>query len=182
VAKQILRAREAGVPLKQQVVLVRSSHDSDQLEVELTSRNIPYKKFGGLKFLESAHVKDLLSVLRFCVNPRNRIAASRVFELLPGIGSTTAAKILDEIDAEGGKVIRVLKRFAVLKQAAEDWPALVKLIARLRKTENWRAEFELLRTWYEPHLQRLHDDAEIRAADIAQLQQIAPDTVHGKDF
>jgi DNA helicase-2/ATP-dependent DNA helicase PcrA len=173
VAKQILKAREAGVPLKQQAVLSRSSYHSAQLEIELTSRNIPYKKYGGLKFLESAHVKDLLSVLRFCVNPRNRMAGSRVLELLPGIGSGIAAKILDEIDAEGGKVIRVLNRFAVPKKAAEDWPALVKLIARLRKTENWPAEFELLRRWYEPHLQRLHDDAEIRAADIAQLQQIA---------
>jgi ATP-dependent DNA helicase UvrD/PcrA len=112
-------------------------------------------------------------VLRFCVNPKNRMAGSRALELLPGIGSSTAAKILDEIDAEGGKVIRVLRRFAVPKQAAEDWPAFVKLIARLRKTENWPAEFELLRNWYEPHLQRLYDDAEIRAADIGQLQQIA---------
>jgi ATP-dependent DNA helicase UvrD/PcrA len=92
---------------------------------------------------------------------------------LPGIGPSTAAKILDEIAAEGGKVIRVLKHYAVPKATAEDWPAFVTLIACLRKAENWPTEFEPLRTWYEPHLLPLYDDAEARAADIAQLQQIA---------
>jgi DNA helicase II / ATP-dependent DNA helicase PcrA len=68
----------------------------------------------------------------------------------------------------------VLKRFAVPKQAAQDWAAFVRLIDRLRRVKDWPAEFEPLRTWYEPHLRRLYDDAEIRAADILQLQQIAP--------
>ena len=172
VARQILKAREAGVPLKDQAVLFRASHHSDQLEIELARHKIPFVKWGGLKFLEAAHVKDVVSVLRWCANPRDRVAGFRVVQLLPGIGPSTAAKILDKIAAER-KVVEVLKRFAVPKAAAEDWPAFVKLIARLRKTENWPAEFELLRTWYEPHLQRLYDDAEIRAADIAQLQQIA---------
>ncbi len=171
-ARQILKAREAGVALKRQAILFRASRHSGQLELELASRNIPYKKYGGARFFDLAHVKDVISVLRFCVNPRNRMAGSRILELLPGIGSSTAAKILDEIDAEGGEIIRVL-RLAVPKQAAEDWPAFVKLIARLRKAENWPAEFELVRSWYEPHLQRLYDDAEIRAADLVQLQQIA---------
>jgi ATP-dependent DNA helicase UvrD/PcrA len=67
----------------------------------------------------------------------------------------------------------VLKQCVVPKQTAEDWPAFVALISRLRKAENWPAEFEPLRTWYEPHMQRLYDDAETRAADIAHLQQIA---------
>ena len=172
VARQILKAREAGVPLKDQAVLFRASHHSDQLEIELARHKIPFVKWGGLKFVEAAHVKDVVSVMRWCANPRDRVAGFRVVQLLPGIGPSTAAKILDKIAAER-KVVEVLKRFAVPKAAAEDWPAFVKLIARLRKTENWPAEFELLRTWYEPHLQRLYDDAEIRAADIAQLQQIA---------
>ncbi len=172
VAQQILKAREAGVPLKEQVVLFRSSYHSAQLEIELARCNIPYVKYGGLKFLEASHVKDVISILRWCTNPRDRVAGFRVLKLLPGIGPSTAAKILDKIAAER-KVVGVLERFVVPKATAEDWPAFVTLIARLRKTANWPAEFELLRTWYQPQLLRLYDDAEAREADIAQLQQIA---------
>ena len=78
VAQQILKAREAGVPLKEQAVLFRASHHSAQLEIELARRNIPFRKFGGLKFLEVAHVKDVISVLRWCHNPRDRVAGFRV--------------------------------------------------------------------------------------------------------
>jgi DNA helicase-2/ATP-dependent DNA helicase PcrA len=113
-----------------------------------------------------------VSVLRWCENPRDRVAGFRVLQLLPGIGPSTAAKILDTIAAER-KVVDVLKQFAVPKQTAEDWPAFVRLVGRLRKTPNWPAEFEPLRTWYEPHLQRLYEEADTRSADIAQLQQIA---------
>ncbi len=174
VAKQILKSREEGVPLKEQAVLVRAGHHSARLEIELDRRKIPYVKHGGLKFLEAAHIKDVISVLRWCENAKDRAAGFRVLKLLPGIGPSTAAKILDEIAAEGGKVIRVLKRFAVPKATRDNWPAFRRLIAGLRKTENWPAEFELLRHWYEPHLPRLYDDdPDARAADIAQLQQIA---------
>jgi DNA helicase-2/ATP-dependent DNA helicase PcrA len=172
VARRILKAREAGVALKQQSVLFRASHHSAQLEIELGRRNIPFIKFGGLKFLEAAHVKDVVSVLRWCANPRDRVAGFRVLQLLPGIGPSTAAKILDRIAAEH-KVVGVLKASVVPKQAAQDWPAFVTLIGRLRKAKNWSAEFEPLRAWYEPHLHRLYDDGDTRAPDIAQLQQIA---------
>jgi len=77
VAQEILASREAGVPLKDQAVLFRASHHSAQLEIELTRRNIPFVKYGGLKFLEAAHVKDVLSVLRWCENPRDRVAGFR---------------------------------------------------------------------------------------------------------
>ena len=112
VAQRILKAREAGVPLKQQAVLFRASHHSAQLELELARRNIPFVKYGGLKFFEAAHVKDVVSVLRWCDNPRDRVAGFRILQLLPGIGPSTAAKILDRIAAER-KVVDVLKRFAV---------------------------------------------------------------------
>src|SRR6185295_14787875 len=90
VVTHILERRERGTALRRQAVLFRSSHHSDGLELELVRRNIPYVKYGGLKFLEAAHVKDLLSVLRWADNPKNRIAAFRALQLLPGVGPATA--------------------------------------------------------------------------------------------
>jgi len=80
------RRREIGGSLKRHAILFRSSHHSDVLEVELSKRNIPFVKYGGLKFLEAAHVKDMMSVLRWADNPRNSVAGFRVLKLLPGIG------------------------------------------------------------------------------------------------
>jgi ATP-dependent DNA helicase UvrD/PcrA len=139
VAQRILEAREAGVPLKEQIVLFRASHQSAQLEIELARRNIPFVKWGGLKFLEAAHIKDVVSVLRWCENPRDRLAGFRTLQLLLGIGPSTAGKILDRIAAER-KVVDVLKRFAVPKQAAQEWPAFIRLIDRLRSVKDWPAD------------------------------------------
>ncbi len=119
VVEQILKARETGVPLKEQAVLFRASHHSAQLELELDRRKIPYVKYGGLKFLEAAHIKDVISVLRWCENAKDRVAGFRVLKLLPGIGPSTAAKILHEIAAEGEKAVRVLRRFTVPKATRE---------------------------------------------------------------
>jgi hypothetical protein len=95
VAERILEYRETGIALKSQAVLFRSSSHSAQLELELTRRDIPFVKFGGLKFLEAAHVKDILCVLRWAENPRSRMAGFRVARLLPGIGPATASKLID---------------------------------------------------------------------------------------
>src|SRR5262249_57591495 len=84
IVDRILANREAGMELRDQAVLMRASHHSSQLEVELTQRSIPFVKYGGLKFLEAAHVKDVVSVLRWAENPRDQVAALRVLKLLPG--------------------------------------------------------------------------------------------------
>jgi DNA helicase-2/ATP-dependent DNA helicase PcrA len=86
IVERVLENRESGSKLKQQAVLFRASHHSGPLELELTRRNIPFVKFGGLKFLDSAHVKDMLALLRFAQNPRDRIAGFRLMQLLPGVG------------------------------------------------------------------------------------------------
>src|SRR5712691_10128903 len=173
VAQQILNAREAGVLLKSQAALFRASHHSAQLEIELTRRNIPFVKYGGLKFLEAAHVKDVLSILRWCDNPRDRVAGFRAVQLLPGIGPSTAAKILDQVQAEP-HATDVLYDIKVPKAAAQDWPAFAKLVEQMRQGKTtWPGEFELVQEWYAPHLDRIYDDAPSRAADVAQLGQIA---------
>jgi DNA helicase-2/ATP-dependent DNA helicase PcrA len=90
VADSVLDHREAGIALRRQAVLFRAAHHSDLLEIELGRRNIPFVKYGGLKFLEAAHVKDVLAILRWAENPRDGVAAFRALQLLPGIGPATA--------------------------------------------------------------------------------------------
>ena len=97
IAEKVIEIREGGSTLKQQAVLFRASHHSGPLEIELTRRNVPFVKFGGLKFLDSAHIKDLLALLRFIENPRDRVAGFRVLQLLPGVGPTSAQRVLDHI-------------------------------------------------------------------------------------
>ena len=98
---RVLEARERGVDLRRQAVLFRNADHSDVLELELMRRNMPFVKYGGLKFLEAAHVKDLLAVLRWADNPRNRIAAFRVLQLLPGMGPANAQRACDAFEAAG---------------------------------------------------------------------------------
>src|SRR5215213_5426171 len=171
VVERVLENREAGLPLKSQAVLFRTSHHSDTLEFELTRRNIPFVKFGGLKFLEAAHVKDVLAVLRFAENPRDRVAGFRVTQLVPGIGPASAARILDRLAAPDPAAM--LATYAPPRAGAE-WQSFAALFEQLlRRACAWPGEFEQVRRWYEPHLERLHDDAVARAADLAQLEQIA---------
>ena len=171
VIAEVLAAREAGVLLRRQAVLFRSSHHSDFLEVELVRRNIPYVKYGGLKFLEAAHVKDLLAVLRWAENPRNRIAAFRVLQLLPGMGPAHSDRCLAAFAAEGG--LRAgLAAFAAPAAARADWPSLVDLYGALASAP-WPGQVERVRDWYRPHLERRYDAAAVRAGDIEQLVRIA---------
>src|SRR5205807_1502566 len=97
IVERILENRESGTILKQQAVLFRTSHHSGPLEVELTRRNIPFVKFGGLKFLDSAHVKDILAVLRFAQNPRDKVAGFRLMHLIPGVGPSSAHRVLEQM-------------------------------------------------------------------------------------
>jgi DNA helicase-2/ATP-dependent DNA helicase PcrA len=173
VVEKVLESREQGLALKTQAVLFRASHQSGPLEVELTRRNIPFVKFGGLKFLEAAHIKDMLAFLRWAENPRDRVAGFRVVQLLPGAGPATAARVLERV-VENADAVAALGDIKLPVAAAEHWPAFVEAVRLVRgRAAGWPAELDLVRRWYEPHLHRIHEDAMLREADLLQLLQIA---------
>ncbi len=149
-------ARSRCCSLKSQAVLFRTSSHSAALELELTRRQIPFVKFGGLKFLEAAHVKDMLAILRFAQNPRGRMAGFRVLQLIPGIGPAHATRLLQAMDVAADPCA-ALDDFQVPANAAAPWQAFVQLYRALRHPGNvWPADMDLAKRWYGPHLERLH--------------------------
>ncbi|MGH8688668.1 MAG: ATP-dependent helicase, partial [Burkholderiales bacterium] len=164
VVTRVLEAREDGMDLKRQAVLFRSSHHSDVLELELVRRNIPYVKYGGLKFLEAAHVKDALAVLRWADNPKNRVAAWRALQLLPGVGPKGADRAWTAFEAGShgwGTLSTPSKVFDSLLQELGD-PAAP-----------WSGQMQRVREWYAPLMETRYDAPEVRAADLVQLERIA---------
>ncbi len=173
VVSRVLEARERGIALKRQAVLFRSSHHSDLLELELVRRNIPYVKYGGLKFLEAGHVKDMLAVLRWADNPKNRLSAFRVLQLMPGMGPANAGRCFTHFEASGHDW-RALASFNAPALASEAWPAFAALMLALGAPEvPWEGQVGRVRDWYEPHLDRLYEAAQVRAGDLQQLERIA---------
>jgi DNA helicase-2/ATP-dependent DNA helicase PcrA len=173
VVAQVLEAREHGVMLKRQAVLFRSAHHSDVLELELVRRNIPYVKYGGLKFLEAAHVKDLLAVLRWADNPKNRVSAFRALQLLPGMGPAGAGRCFCRFEA-AGHAWHSLRAFEAPPFAREAWTAFAELMCALGPADgHWHGQVGRVREWFEPHLERIYDAAQARAGDLMQLERVA---------
>ena len=173
VTDKILEHRETGILLKAQAVLFRASHHSAQLEIELTRRNIPFVKFGGLKFLEAAHIKDVLAFLRWAENPRDRVAGFRVIQLLPGVGPATAGRLLERL-AESTNTLQAINGFHPQPSAAEHWRTFCETFGLVAgNAVSWPAELDLVCRWYLPHLEGMYDDAVVRQADLVQLAQIA---------
>ena len=176
VVTAILANRELGMELREQAVLFRGSHHSDRLELELVRRNIPYVKYGGLKFLEAAHVKDLLSILKWAENPKNEVAAFRVLKLLPGMGPATAARCFEALAVNDHR-FSALREFRPPAAAAPEWPAFVDLLEGLATSgidaAGWQTQLTAVRKWYQPQLERLYDNIDTREADLEQLEQIS---------
>ena len=173
VCAEVLKRREASVPLKRQAVLFRSASHSDILEVELTKRKIPYVKYGGLKFLEAAHIKDLLGVLRWADNPRNALAAFRTLQLLPGMGPVNARAALDHFEA-GGASFAALAGFKPPQTSAVDWERLVTLLQALADPQRpWPGQVNLVREWYRAHFERLYEQFHTRMGDLEQLELLS---------
>jgi DNA helicase-2/ATP-dependent DNA helicase PcrA len=173
VCQQILQRREAGTSLRRQAVLFRSASHSDLLEVELVRRKIPFVKYGGLKFLEAAHVKDVIAVLRWADNPRNTLAAFRVLQLLPGMGPVNARWTVDALTEAGG-AITSLRGIKVPAASDRDFKRLVDLMETLADPNRaWAGQMRLVREWYQPHLERIFEHFHTRIGDLDQLEQLS---------
>jgi DNA helicase-2/ATP-dependent DNA helicase PcrA len=173
IVRGVLDARENGEKLMNQAVLFRSSHHSDRLELELTRQNIPYVKYGGLKFLEAAHVKDFLAILRWAENPKDQVAAFRTVQLLPGIGPSIAQRCYEFLSANDFS-LAALKQFRPPGAATRDWPALASLMAAIGSLEGeWQGQMTRIRQWYQPQLERIFDTWKVREGDLDALEQIA---------
>jgi DNA helicase-2/ATP-dependent DNA helicase PcrA len=166
VVDAVLEQREQGVLLRRQAVLFRTATHSAALEMELVRRQVPFVKYGGLRFLEAAHVKDVLALLRWADNPASRLAALRSARLVPGLGPASVARLL----AMGGD----LKAFTPPRSAAQGWAGLCALMTQLRSAAaRWPQDLHTVIDWYHPQLERLHDDARVRRADLEQLARLA---------
>ena len=177
VADVILEHHEAGVPLRQQAVLFRSAHHSDLLEVELRRRGIPFVKYGGLRFLEAAHVRDLLAALRILDNPGDELAWFRLLQLLAGLGPAGARRTMTALgvtQAGGDPLARFVAPDAPLPaKAADDGGPLRAALGECRAGRLAPAvEIDRLRQGLDPLLRRRYDNAEVRLRDLDALAQV----------
>lgn len=176
VIQRILAHRESGVALQKQAVLMRAGHHSASLEIDLTRHNIPFRKFGGLKFVEASHVKDLLAFLKLAENPRDSVAAMRALLLLPGIGPRKASQLTQQLIAAGGD-FSIWQKFTPPAATALHWPlliALMKLLARANaNSQPLAAQVHQVRQFYNPLLEQKYDHAVARKKDLEQLEEIA---------
>ncbi|OUS26426.1 ATP-dependent DNA helicase [Gammaproteobacteria bacterium 45_16_T64] len=173
IVEQVLAARESGVDLKQQAVLFRSSYHSDRLELELTRRNIPFVKHGGLKFLEASHVKDLLGILRWADNPKFSVSAFRVLKLLPGVGPKIADKTLQHLELNQFD-IHSLSTWTLPSAAQALWEELSALLIAIHDDAiPWHDQVNKAASCYQSLLEINYDDHFVRFGDVEQLAQIS---------
>jgi DNA helicase-2/ATP-dependent DNA helicase PcrA len=176
VCERILAAREEGMELRRQAVLFRTGHDSALLELELTRRSIPFIKYGGLRYLDAAHVKDLLALLRLASNHADELSWFRVLQLLEGIGPVRAQRVLDALRApDGGRPDPGRWPCAAVHVPAcsrEHGAALMRELAR-RPRESPGAVVERLCATLAPLIRLRYDDGAVRVADLDQLAAAA---------
>jgi len=181
VVQKVLELREQGIPLNTIAVLFRSGYLSFDLEIELNKANVPFVKFGGFKFIETAHIKDMVAYLRVLENPRDAVAWNRILLLVEGVGPRTAEKVIEDVLARrattaggGGDTSRSLPAFwtgfagypdrvgdlfGILKDAS---PAHIMPADKV----------QMLLNYYEPVFKRRYDDYNKRRKDLEMFQQI----------
>jgi DNA helicase-2/ATP-dependent DNA helicase PcrA len=160
--------------LRRQAVLMRTSHDSDLLELELSRRDIPFVKYGGLKYLEAAHVKDLIALMRLVENPANELSWFRVLQLIEGVGPVSARRALDVLVSSGPGPGDPA---AVWPQALERVPAAAResastvfgALREARAESDAGVQAELLRDAIRPLIEARYPDGLVRMTDLEQL-------------
>jgi DNA helicase-2/ATP-dependent DNA helicase PcrA len=183
VCDSILELHESGVLLREQAVLFRSSHHSDLVEMELGRRGIPFVKYGGLRFLEAAHVRDLLGCLRLMANPWDELAWLRVLRLADGVGPATAQRAVERLDVRGCErgapdplttFCKDPSRVVGASRAVRDLTLLSDALAACRSERlSPAAQVECLRQALDPIVRRRYDRPEARLADLDALARIA---------
>ncbi len=173
VCERVLALREEGLRLQDQAVVVRAAHHSNALELELSARRIPYVKYGGLKFLEAAHVKDLLAAFRLADNARDELAWFRLLQLLPAVGPATARRAVTalglpagEESGDGEVLLRWPLAAALLPPAAREHADAVAVALVRAEGESVGAHAERLRAAVAPLVEGAYDDAAVRLADL----------------
>ena len=175
VVDRVMELREDGIALNDIAVIFRAGYMSAELEVELANRKVPFEKWGGLKFLEAAHVKDVLAFLRVVDNPRDEVSWYRVLMLIPGIGDVTARAIMEAM-AERGWDPDAFTHYAAPPRARDAHKVLADLLRRLyqrRKDDDVAGQIEDIRRLYDGILKERYDKPEPRLADLDQLRNIA---------
>jgi DNA helicase-2/ATP-dependent DNA helicase PcrA len=180
VVQKILELREQGVPLEEMAVLFRSSFLSFDLEIELTKANIPFVKFGGFKFVETAHIKDVVAYLRVLENPRDVVSWNRILLLIDGVGPRTAEKVIDDIlkrrvapNLEDGEALPTTKYWMQFNDYSENIQKLFNLLKQAAPLNLAPAEktFQVLQ-YYDPILRARYDDHQKRKKDLEMFQNI----------
>jgi DNA helicase-2/ATP-dependent DNA helicase PcrA len=170
IADKILALREEGIELGDIAVLFRSGWHSNDLEIELTSRNIPFVKYGGQKFVEAAHIKDVISYMRIAYNMFDEVSWYRALLLVPRVGPKTAQAIINEIMLNK-------KGISVEKESIKNIEDLKRLLELLKSVDvNQKSPAEIIRTfleYYQPLLKEKYDDFNKRLNDLDSLCRIA---------
>ena len=176
VVERILELHEEGIPLSEMAVLFRAAYMSADLEIELTNRKIPFEKWGGLKFLEAAHVKDVLAFLRVIENPRDEVSWFRLLQLLPGIGEATARSLIAAM-ASRSWADDSFEHALPPPRARQAHARLAEMLAQLRLRPSGgnevAADIARIRVLYDDILRERYDRVEPRLSDLDQLQVIA---------
>ena len=180
VCETVLGHYEEGVQLREQAVLFRAAHHSALLEIELTQRNVPFVKYGGLRFLEAAHIKDLLALLRILDNAYDELAWFRVLRLAEGVGPATARRLLTELGvrprSEDAAAPADRLRRAVPSAPRSARPELDRLATAAAACVNGTTtELQVahLRRALDPLVRRRYHHAEARLRDLEELEHLA---------
>lgn len=182
VTQRIDELRAEGVPLSEIAVLFRSSSHSFDLEIEMGKQGIPFRKFGGIKFAESAHIKDVLAFLRVVIKPSDTLSWFRALKLIDHIGDATVYQILDHLGVERKEfrsartkeaLFKKLHRFPARASYQAQLTRLARVLSTVLESKSPGEQLAAVLRFYRPLLKNKYDDSQRRGRDLERLQAIA---------